>query len=160
VTTIAFRGGVLAGDSCHNQEDKEGNSWCYRLANKLTVNKHVAYGTSGDADSPGFFEMLAKLKSPGDFPPWSVRETFEDVRALVCFRSGEVYTCEDGELSEFGDGDYAAIGSGRKFALGAMIRGASAVEAVFAACSICNHTRPPIYAFDTKAWEYQDIGRQ
>jgi hypothetical protein len=155
MTTIVYRGGILAGDSCHNQEDSEGNSWCYRLANKLSVTKHVVYGTSGDADSPAFMQMLDRLKTPADFPAYKEREQFEGVRAIVCFKGGEVFSCEDGELSEFdGTADFAAIGSGRKFALGALLRDASAIEAVLTSSQICSHTRPPVYAFDVRKWEY------
>lgn len=158
MTTIAFKSARLAGDSCHTDEPEnpEGNegAYCYRYANKLVVTEHVAYGTSGDADCHEFHKMLRALQSPADLPDWEKRCEFEDVRAIICFRTGEIYMIDDGELAEFGPEDAVAIGSGRKFAYGAMDDGAPALRAVQRASQRCLHTRPPFYEFDTFTWKY------
>jgi hypothetical protein len=147
VTTIAYRDGVLAGDSCHSWCDAEtDNYWIYKYENKLEQSGPVMFGTSGDVDSPDFLKMLRGLKKPSDLPPWSERKKFEGSKALIVFCKPElaVFAMEDGELDSCGE--YHAIGSGARFAVAAMDMGASAHEAVVRACYRDCFSREPVHA--------------
>lgn len=149
MTTIAYRDGVLAGDSCHAWCSQETDDyWVYKYATKLVRNGPVMFGCSGDCDSAEFVSMLMSLRKPTDLPSEKVRKAFEGSKALIVFTKPElaVYAIEDCEMDECGE--YHAIGSGAKFAMTAFDMDANALKAVEMASRRDLFTRPPFHSLN------------
>lgn len=147
MTTIAFRDGIMAGDSCCTE-----HGTVISLAPKVHKLKHgIIVGYAGDADSRALHALLEKMKSPDDLPAVSkLRELKQDHAAIVAFPSGKVFAIDVG--NDKGDycgvceisAPYYAIGSGGLVAMAAMAAGATAMKAVSIACDLDVHTRAPI----------------
>lgn len=149
MTTIAYREGVLAGDSCHAWCSADTDDyWVYKYANKLERSGSVLFGTSGNCDAPDFLAMLRNLRKPTDLPSAKERAKHPDSKALIVFTKPEVLVVaiEDGEMDEAGE--FHAIGSGARFAIAAFDMGANALKAVEVAAHRDLFTRPPFHTLN------------
>lgn len=147
MTTIAFRGGVMAADSCVSIETEAGGARkfkCEKLFRKTIgkgrAKRQVIMGLSGES-SPGLL-YLDWYGSDKD-PPTQLIDGQADFSALILTVDGlfeaDAY-CRPERIIE----PFYAIGSGAKAALGAMHAGASARRAVEIACRIDPFSSPPI----------------
>lgn len=142
MTTIAYRDGVMAGDS------RGYSSSRYPIGSKVKVER-LPDGTLLGASStiPGGAETARAW--------WNARQTDDhhDIELPASFTllivkpNGEVYYVNDthhvaGPLR----GEFFAIGSGGEYAQGAMQMGATAVEALRAACKLDPWSELPIFA--------------
>lgn len=134
MTTIAYRDGILAGDSM-----AYGGQWCASPGQKWKIWRL----TNGDrlgvsSTKVGAGEALRDwLNSGGD----RSLVPSEGIKAILVKADGQVFVANDGlHFSGPLDAPYVAIGSGADFAYGAMHHGADAVQAVRAAISHDQHT--------------------
>lgn len=135
MTTIAYRAGVLAADSrayggpYRPSPGQKCKIWRLKSGDRLGVSSAV----------PGTGERLREwFEDPSRCSP---AELPKDFRLLLVKANGEVYLGDDSvHLSGPIETEYCAIGSGDVYAMGAMFMGASAVEAVQAACTFDPHT--------------------
>jgi 20S proteasome alpha/beta subunit len=128
MTTIAYRDGVLAGDTRETDEDMIWND-CTRKVWRLKDG--TLYGGAGDAE--GCTLLLEALRKGNLLP--EMPESAKDVSAIRVTPDGKVYFYEGFTWRRMKEG-YLAIGSGRKPALALLRYGASAVDAVKGAMSI------------------------
>lgn len=163
MTTIAYKDGVMACDSC----------WTYGgtidvLATKISrLANGALLGQSGSNDGRYFEKLLGKVKSPASLPTHEqLREIRQDFLGLLVLPSGKIFklsttfitpenwNCEfdpdDVGLWEI-TGPFAAVGSGGDFAIVAMECGKSAKEAVDIACRFDPNSRGPIHSLSLKA---------
>lgn len=128
MTTIAYRSGRLASDTQVNGGDDsevfEGRSF----KGGKTEDGHL-WAMCGDAfDLADMRAWMEDGRGKGeDTPVWP------QATLIMVTPEGEVRECEAGRWLVT-QAEYFAWGSGQKFALGAMAVGASADEAVEAAC--------------------------
>jgi ATP-dependent protease HslVU (ClpYQ) peptidase subunit len=147
VTTIAWQGNVIVGDSCCTESGA-----VISLAPKVhKLKSGVVVGYAGDADSRALHRLLEKVKKPADLPSVAkLRELKQDHAALVLFPSGKVFAIDVGSEKDSYCGvceivaKHYAIGSGGLVAMAAMAAGATAMKAVSIACDLDVHTRAPI----------------
>lgn len=147
MTTIAWRSGILAGDSATTE-----SGTLISLAPKVHKFKSgVIVGYAGDADSRALHRLLEKVKKPDDLPSVAkLRELKQDHAAIIVFPNWKVFAIDVG--NDKGDycgvceiaAPYYAIGSGGLVAMAAMAAGATAMKAVSIACDLDVHTRAPI----------------
>jgi hypothetical protein len=146
VTTIAYRGGIIAADSLETHSSEAGGTstgLCEKLFRKRIGKREVVIGTAGGS----FLGMVFVdwFDGSGKEPPPILRDAHpdEDFDVLVLDR-GKVYQanhlCRLIEVIE----PFTAIGSGRKVALGALECGRSAREAVRIAAKRDPYTGGPI----------------
>lgn len=146
MTTIAYRNGVMAGDTAGNDDECKAmecekvrrlrGGWVVGYAGHLCYLDHVmeaiSSGLGRAAPAPCLLdlsELVGEEKAEDDDP--------DDIGLLMAHRTHGVYRAE---LSKRGhlmcyriDGGYHALGSGNAVALGALHHGATAREAVEAA---------------------------
>jgi len=158
MTTIAYRDGVMAGDSSFTFNDVVDT-----LSRKVHRLKSGALlGQAGDNDGRHLVALLDGARTAKQLPS---RADLLGLRAnfvgLLVLPRGAVFKI-NGALkppehwSEKDDGQdvgiwpieapFAAIGSGTDLALGALAHGASALQAVKIACRFDIHSRPPVYS--------------
>lgn len=137
MTTIAYRDGIMAGDS------RGYSSSRYPIGSKVKVER-LSDGTLLGCSStiPGGAESARE---------WWVSRDEVDLPAsftlLAVEPNGDVYYMSDTpHISGPLKGEFFAIGSGLEYALGAMERGATAVEAIRIACKFDVWSDLPIYA--------------
>lgn len=136
MTTIAYKDGVLAADSLATRNGaREG------LSVKILRRGPLLAGATGSADFAKAFRDWFARGCKGDCPPmgdpdknWGEGFIIMPDERLVVF--GPAATWESGGLHD-GTG---AWGSGGEFARGAMAAGATAEEAVAAACRFDIHS--------------------
>lgn len=128
MTTIAFREGVLAADSIISY-----SGFNLGEADKIVRagDYYVALAGSAYLRQP-LEEWLASGACQADLPVL-LQENSGQFSALVMNKYGHVFEYDNGFLLQV-NAPYYAIGSGSHFAIGALAHGASAMEAVAAAC--------------------------
>lgn len=146
MTTIAFRDGVLAGDS----RVTFAGRWITGTTTKLARIDGFGFGFCGSIwVGKAIFREMTKLADKGglrqsfidgeridrliDAPKLSDEDHFD---CLVISPEGELFSFEENLVPYRMEAPFAAIGSGSPFALGAMGAGASAVDAVKIAGSL------------------------
>lgn len=152
MTTIAYRDGQMACDSCWASDDVVD-----ALANKITrLSGGALYAGSGQADDRSLVAMLDKVKTPAQLPSYEALMALRlDAGALLVLPKGRIYkigtsvaapgTAEfECGLYEI-PGPFAAIGSGWIIATVAMDCGKSARDAVRIACKYDLNSRPPVH---------------
>lgn len=156
MTTIAFKDGVMACDSCWSLGDAVDT-----LSPKITRLKSGALlGQSGGNDGRIFIELLENVKTYRGLPSYNtllgIRSSFlgllvlpnkEIIKIATTFAAPETWTednCDDVGVWTI-DHEYTAVGSGTEFAIGAMANGADAKTAVKIACRYDINSRPPIH---------------
>jgi hypothetical protein len=152
MTTIAYKDGMMAGDSCWNTHGIVDN-----LANKIQRLKSGALlGQAGDNDIREIVVLLDNVKSAKSLPSYAQLTAIRcDSTVLLALPNGAVFKLSTSKKLTHDDTDdlglwriersVAAIGSGADLALGAMSAGASALQAVRIACRWDIHSRPPVY---------------
>lgn len=150
MTTIVYRSGILAADSRAYSGGREP------MGDKVkvhTLGNGLGYAGVSSSIPGGAERVIAWLNAeqPEDF------DLPEKFTALMLDQDGKVYyACDTRYMSGPLTGDFFAIGSGNEYAIGAMKRGASAIEAVKVAIDCDVWSGPPINAIDTKtgkSWE-------
>lgn len=148
MTTIAFRDGIMAADSCLTEELEDDNAIYVGDVNKIyRLDDGSLLGMSGDAEGQCVLNILNDLAIPESLIADHLA-SLQHTRSCILVRpSGQLYWVGTGEDSAaytpFTD-RFAAVGTGKQFAYGAMEHGATAYEAVDAACRRHAFTRPPI----------------
>lgn len=138
ITTIAYRSGVLAGDTCI-------------AYSSFTNGERTKIERCGD-----YFVALAGLSwlrrpleewvregCPEDGVPSALLDNEDKFTCIVVDREGAAYQFNNGYLVPV-CADYTAIGSGAMLALGAMAHGADAEAAVQAAARHDKNTGGPV----------------
>jgi hypothetical protein len=155
VTTIAYKDGVMACDSCWTGDEMQEASQTkiVRLASGALL------GGSGDNDSREIFQLLDKIKRDKQLPTRTqlaaLRVSFSGLLALP---NGEIFKISADFGEKESDSDYgiwpvgrrglAAAGSGCHLAIGAMAAGKSAREAVAIACKFDINSRLPVHSLE------------
>lgn len=149
MTTVVYRDGVMAGDSRAYSGDK------HPIGAKVKIRR-LPDGTLLGASStiPGAGEAVLDWYANGAKKDADLPEHFT---LLVAKPNGDVFYNNGGKIfSGPLIGDFFSIGSGEQYAHGALLMGASAVEAVKAACLADAWTDFPIFAISHKRktmWE-------
>jgi ATP-dependent protease HslVU (ClpYQ) peptidase subunit len=157
VTVIAYRDGIMAGDSCWSN----GKGHIISIASKIIRLKHgILYGGAGGADDREIVKKLFHIERPDQIPnaKWFSDECGDkECAALLAFPEGEVWivSTEDGDEGAHPiKAPFASIGSGRHLAAGAMASGANAEQAVWVACQYNVYCRPPVQVIGFHVTEY------
>lgn len=158
MTTIAYRSGIMACDSCWSDGDMQAVS-----AIKIRrLSSGALLGEAGDNDCRAIYALLDKVKDPRKLPTRAeLSATRVDFAGLLALPKGGVWVIATGKVDETGFpvddtadfgiwpattiGGYAAVGSGAAYALSAMDAGATAKEAVVIACRRDLYSRPPVH---------------
>jgi hypothetical protein len=160
MTTIAYRHGEMACDSCWTENGFQVTS----MIKIVRLSSGALLGTAGDGDTRDITDLLDKVKSPEKLPTRAaLRELRTDISALWVPQRGGIYEISSGPLGpEFDHFDaqvtpynylgFAAVGSGREFALGAMAVGpnVTAKDAVRSACVFDICSKLPVHVVQLK----------
>lgn len=143
MTTIVYRDGVLAADSCATVSTEAGGSRktkCDKIFKKVLPNgETVLIGTAGES-APGL--VFLDWYGTGKPAPTELLDGEADIDIIVVTKRG-VFEFDKWCRGEKLKGRFFAIGSGAKAALGALHMGASAIAAVRIACKIDPYSTPP-----------------
>jgi hypothetical protein len=147
MTTIVYRGGIIAADTRATISSEAGGSRltkCEKLFRKCIgkgkTREHVIIGTAGE----GFPALLfVDWYGTGKEPPSQLIDGDADFTCVVLTRHG-LYEYDKYCRGEKQIGPFYACGSGAKAALGALYMGANAKRAVEIACLIDPYSAPPI----------------
>ena len=146
MTVIAYKNGVLAADTKAVTED----GLVVKSKKLEKLSNGTILGTAGSADCREIVTILGKA-SLSKMPLKSkLRSTETTFRGIWVFPTGEVFKVS----VEFEDNKWdaeilpilekqAAVGTGGAYALGAMLAGKSALEAVKIACKLDNNCGLP-----------------
>lgn len=128
MTTIAYRAGVLVGDgqvtSC-----QENESYITLTSNDVKIWRLPDGRLFGGAHASEDIERLKQAMFKNQAPP-----KLEDIDAILIDRKGRIWEYE-GNIWVRVTAKFHAIGSGHRFAIPAMMAGASALQAVKIAIS-------------------------
>lgn len=162
MTCIAFRGGVMACDSCWSYGDTQ-------VASQIKIKRLTSgalLGQAGDNDARAMEILLDKIKDPRKLPSKvELAATKDSFMGLLALPKGGVWVIASGPVDETGwpvadtfderedlgvwpattIGGFAACGSGSDYALAAMHAGASAKLAVEIACKLNLSCRGPVH---------------
>jgi hypothetical protein len=152
MTTVVYRAGELAADSCQTEESSEGGSRQYQCR-KLYQCRDVKEGyarkfTIGFAGGSGWRMFLDWVRAGADWANPPEFSKSHDFSAIVVEQHDMVqkrYTIDCNMEPEPIVEEYHAIGSGAKCAFGALDMGASAERAVAIAAGRDPYTRGPFY---------------
>ena len=138
MTTIAYRDGVIAGDSATSGD---GNvighcTKVHRIRGRLV-------GLCGPIEDGEAFRLWLKA---GAKPKAKPEPLDEDFLALLVEPDGRVVEYGRRLVPVGYEAPFYAIGSGGALALGAMAAGAGAEEAVRIACRFDHYSREPVHA--------------
>lgn len=144
MTTIAYRDGVMAADSCVTVESEAAGhikGHCVKLFRK----GGAIIGLQGESSPGMFFLEWFGTRKPA---PAVLQESEADFCALVLDKRGKLYEydkwCNADPVILTKSRPFHAIGSGSKAALAAMYMGANARRAVAVACALDPYTAPPV----------------
>jgi len=151
MTTIAYKDGLMASDSCWTLNNSQVTS-----LNKITRLKSGGLlGQAGDNDSREIVALLDTIKHEKNVPfKKALLDLRVDYTGLWVLPSGKIYIVTARSDPNNHDEEVgftpisrriAAVGSGNEFALGAMRAGATAREAVFHAAEFDIYTRAPVH---------------
>lgn len=161
MTTIAYKDGVMACDSCWSYDDG--------LDTTMTKVKRLAsgalLGSAGDNDSRQVERLLDKCKTPQSLPDRAAIMAIRcDYLGILVLPRGRVFKVAATHVSEANwDKDFAedigvwevtapwtAVGTGSRWAVGAMAAGKSARDAVLIACRYDLNSKSPVYHYPLK----------
>ena len=158
MTTITYRAGVMACDSCWTN----GNECVDTLTTKIRrLAGGALLGQSGGNDGRVFEKLLDKVKTPTQLPAFEQLAAIrQDFLGLLVLPKGQVFkiatvlrspeTWGEDFAEDLGvwpiQAPFAAAGSGAELAIGAMAAGASAREAVAIACRYDINSRLPLHS--------------
>jgi hypothetical protein len=153
MTTIAYKAGLMACDSCWTGDDMHGMS----QSKIIRLSSGALLGGSGDNDSREIHALLDKVKSAKQLPTRTqlaaLRASFSGLLVLpngsifkISADFGEKEPGSDYGIWPVGRRGIAAAGSGGHLAIGAMAAGKSALEAVAIACAWDINSRLPVHS--------------
>jgi len=88
MTTIAFRDGVMASDSCITSDDMQVASSC----KVFRTSAGALVGQAGDADCRAVFALLDKVKNSKGLPSKKeIEECRSDFELLIAFSAKDVW---------------------------------------------------------------------
>jgi len=155
MTTIAYRDGIMACDSCWTCGDGTVDTLCTKI---VRLSSGALLGSAGGNDSRTIERLLDRVKTPAAVPSYEELAAIrQDFIGLLVLPKGQIYKiaataaqpdkCDECDLGAWQiHGLFAAAGSGADLALGAMAAGKSAKEAVAIACRYDVNSRPPVHA--------------
>lgn len=136
MTTIAYREGVLAGDS----QATDSQKWqCVKVYRLDTEAGELLVGYCGEVFAAHVF---MRWLTDGGREPDLGNEQFEAI--VISAKTGRVTMWNQSLVPFRPRGKFFAIGSGGPVAMGAMHKGADAVEAVKIACKVDPYTGGPV----------------
>lgn len=137
MTTIAYRGGVLAADTAYS------NSWVVdgRSPKIVRLPDGRLGAATGDASFMGLWLRWCEGGCDGERPAPGLDKDGETRDTAILVELDGSLTVYEGRGSFNYRPEYIAFGSGRGVALGAMWAGATAEQAVRAAIEHDTHTR-------------------
>lgn len=157
MTVIAYRDGIIAGDSCWSDgADGSYAGLITNMQNKLCrLPGGAIYGGAGATDDRALLRLLHGVTDPRGLPDASTLsgDVYDQLTALVILPDRSVWLLNGGPS---GNGvepvstRFTAIGCGGPIAVGAMARGASAEQAVRIACQWNVYCRPPTHTINLK----------
>ena len=157
MTTIAYKGGVLAADSrCSDAYDMHltNSQKLYRL------DSGAILGAAGDDDARELMTLLGKAKTPKQLPSRAdLGATRTEFSGILVLPNSDVFLITVCYVERTGEGEWTgaitkitdkmcSVGSGQQFAYGAMEAGASAPDAVRVACKRDTHSALPIQTLE------------
>lgn len=154
MTTIAYKRGIMACDSCWT--DKGEAIQQTSLIKIVRLSSGALLGSAGDNDCRSVEELLDKVKSFDKLPAaLKLAETKCDYMGILVFKTGEAVIVEIKEPEEEtgvwraavyrANRGCAAVGSGGEIAIGAMEAGYAAAAAVGIACRWDVNSKPPVH---------------
>jgi 20S proteasome alpha/beta subunit len=132
MTTIAYRDGILAGDTRVTTEDLVSPE---KIRKVFKLRNGCLFAHSGDAEEG---ELLKRSIIKGGPMP-----KIKDSDAICVMPNGDILFTEGLTWTKI-VAPFVALGSGKQFAYGAMQYGASAADAVRVACKLDKHSGLPI----------------
>lgn len=158
MTTIAYRDGILAADSCETSEDEDAGT-CTAGCEKLFRVGPFIVALQGES-TPGlvwlnwFHLEWDNAREPElQLVPQELTDRFldnkADFTAVVLTKNRGLWIYDEWGTPAQITAPYYAVGSGMKAALGAMHAGAGAVAAVEAACAHDPYTSGPVHSSET-----------
>lgn len=149
MTTIAFKDGLMAADSCVS-------TYGLQIASMQKIHRTsagVLIGQAGEADVRSVLLAIDKIKTSDKLPTKVEIAAFQtDFEFLIAFSPNNLWVMgcneENGRYSGYvyqASTPYMATGSGWQLALGAMASGKSAREAVAIACKFDCFSRLPVH---------------
>lgn len=157
MTTIAYKDGVLAADSCETVEGEDSGTY-KGLCLKIFCVGAFRVALQGDS-SPGmvwlaWFRSVAEKTVNNQYilwptPPEMVDRFLDhgaDFTAVVLCPNKRLFIYDEWGLPIEVSEPFYAVGSGAKAARGAMAAGAGAVAAVEAACVVDPYTSGPVHS--------------
>lgn len=152
MTTVAYKDGLMACDSCWTLGDAHVTS----LSKITRLASGGLLGQAGDNDAREIVFFLDKIRNERSIPTRrALLELRLDFGGIFVLPTGAVYkvTCREDPLDYKDEVGFtpisrriAATGSGFHFALGAMAAGKTAREAVKIAVEFDINSRAPIYS--------------
>ena len=157
MTTIAYKNGIMACDSCWTGDEMHEVS----QTKIVRLSSGALLGGSGDNDSREIHNLLDKVRSARQLP---TRTQLAALRAsfsgLLVLPNGSIFKISADFGEKESESDYgiwavgrrgmAAAGTGGHLAIGAMAAGKSAREAVAIACAWDINSRMPIHVVALK----------
>lgn len=156
MTTIAYRDGIMACDSCWSE-----NKAVDTLQTKIErLPSGALLGSAGDNDNRQIKKLFANVKTPAGLPDKAAILAIRcEYAGILVLPRGRVFKISATHLSEaHWDSDFdddvglweislpfCGIGTGKEFAMGAMAAGKNAAEAVRIACRFDINSRPPVH---------------
>lgn len=155
MTVIAFKSGVMAADT----KAVDTNGQIFKTKKIVRLSNGTVVGSAGSADQRDILAILSKASLTKLPSRTKLMATKIEASNLWAFPTGEVFTVEVEFLSEEKGWKaevfkvlepQAAIGSGAAYALGAMLAGKSATDAVKITCKLDNGCGLPIESINLK----------
>lgn len=159
MTTIAYRDGVMACDSCWSYDDGVDS-----LQTKIKrLSSGALLGSAGDNDSREIEALLDKVGTPNKLPTKGQLLTVRvDYLGLLVLPRGRVFKVGATHVSDANwdkdfdedigiweiSGPFASVGTGSRWAMGAMAAGKGALDAVKIACRFDLNSKAPAYHYD------------
>lgn len=154
MTVIAYKNKILAADT--KAVGEEGLTYKSKKLEKLSNGTLI--GCAGDADCRDLVTILGKATLNKMPTKAKLRGTETFFRGIWVFPTGEVFKVSvefeenkwDAEIMPILE-PQIAVGSGGAYALGAMLAGKSAIEAVKIACKLDNNCDLPVESMSIEA---------
>lgn len=150
MTTITYRNGIMASDSCcsSSQIQVSSNSKVHRTSAGALI------GQAGDADLRAVFALLDKVKTSKGLPSrQEIAACISDFELIIAFNPKDVWVVGCGREGGGYNGfcyqvvaPFVATGSGWELAMAAMDCGRSAREAIGVACKYDRRSKLPIHS--------------
>lgn len=141
----------MASDSCITGAGMQEAS----VAKILRTSAGALIGWSGDVDNRAVLALLDNVKNAAGLPSkQEIAECLCDFSLIIAFSPNDAWFVEgsDRENGRYSGSvcpanlGFSAVGSGAKVAVGAMLAGKSAVDAVKIACKVDSYSKLPVHA--------------